>query len=98
MFKAQLRNTQIHFLLYLGLGFLAARVFLSSKEASLRLLLAVFLVCMLYALSDEFHQEFVTGRGWELIDLVADAVGILVGISLKLKADLTHFVRGRSSI
>lgn len=49
------------------------------------------LFCTLYALSDETHQLFVSGRAFELIDLALDFVGSLVGISLaKLGGMLSH--------
>lgn len=40
------------------------------------------LFCMLYALSDEVHQLFVSGRAFELIDLTLDFIGSLIGICL----------------
>lgn len=71
----------IHFTLYLVLGFLAARAVTPGKAAPPRkILLTAFLVCILYALSDEFHQEFVPGRGFEWVDLLADGVGIIFGL------------------
>ena len=71
----------IHFTLYFVLGFLAVRAFTPGKAAlSLKLLLTPFLVCILYALSDEFHQQFVPGRGFEWVDLLADVVGIISGL------------------
>lgn len=76
----------IHFSLYLVLGFLAVRALIAEKDITLPTLLAAFALCFLYALSDEFHQTFVPGRGFEWIDLLADGVGSVVGIVLKLKA------------
>ncbi len=47
------------------------------------------LFCVLYSLSDEIHQLFVNGRAFELIDLVLDIFGSLVGIYLaKLERSL----------
>ena len=37
---------------------------------------------MLYALSDEFHQTFIPTRSFEVLDLVADAAGILLALKL----------------
>jgi len=39
----------------------------------------VLLVGLTYALSDEFHQSFVSGRSADLLDLLADTAGISVG-------------------
>jgi VanZ family protein len=77
----------IHFTLYLALGFLAVSASIAEKEVTLPLLLSAFLVCILYALSDEFHQQFVPGRGFEWVDLLADGVGSVIGIVLKLKGE-----------
>ena len=35
---------------------------------------------MLYAFSDEFHQTFVPTRAFEVLDLVADGVGIFLAL------------------
>ena len=40
----------------------------------------VFLLAMLYAASDEFHQSFVKSRGPSLGDVMIDGGGILLGI------------------
>lgn len=39
-------------------------------------------VAALYGLSDEWHQSFVPGRSADLLDLVADAAGGLLGALL----------------
>ena len=39
----------------------------------------VALAVMLYGVSDEFHQHFVAGRTVEFFDVVADALGGLLG-------------------
>lgn len=40
---------------------------------------------LLYALSDEAHQAFVPGRTPDGIDLVADALGVVMGYGLFLR-------------
>lgn len=80
----------IHFVLYFVLGLLAGRAMLkdhhemSGQGRPLRTqtLLLVFALCFVYALSDEWHQTFVRGRGFEAADLLADALGILAGLGL----------------
>ena len=37
-------------------------------------------ICLLYAISDEFHQLFVLGRSCELRDVLIDVTGACVGI------------------
>lgn len=39
-----------------------------------------FILCALYAASDEFHQQFVDGRAPSLKDVSIDSVGALFGI------------------
>mgnify|MGYP001597391915 CR=1 FL=1 len=38
----------------------------------------VLIICILYALSDEFHQSFVMGRTSKLTDVGFDTVGMLL--------------------
>jgi VanZ family protein len=38
----------------------------------------VVLFCLLYGISDEFHQSFVPGRFPSVLDLVADTIGAVV--------------------
>ena len=40
--------------------------------------LLVVLFCLLYGISDEFHQSFVPGRFSSAFDLVADTIGAVV--------------------
>ena len=43
-----------------------------------------WLLAILYALSDEYHQLFVAGRNSSLVDVGIDAAGSLAAISLLL--------------
>jgi len=43
---------------------------------------AAFLLCALYALSDEIHQLFVSGRAFEWADIGVDALGAAAGCFL----------------
>ena len=40
--------------------------------------LLVVLFCLLYGISDEFHQSFVPGRFLSVLDMVADTIGAVV--------------------
>lgn len=67
----------LHFLLYMGFGFLLFLAFSSSSKVKIRryaFLLAV-VVAFLYGVSDEYHQSFVPNRTAEALDLVADTLG-----------------------
>jgi VanZ family protein len=70
----------VHVFLYAPLAALA--VFGLRRTTTLRAASAAgwgVLVTALYGLSDEFHQSFVPGRNSDWHDLVADAVGALLG-------------------
>jgi VanZ family protein len=58
------------------LGVLWARV-LGTRPHALPL---AFLLTMLYALTDEFHQSFVPGRHADPLDLLYDAVGAALAL------------------
>jgi VanZ family protein len=47
-----------------------------------RALLVAAAIAFVYALSDEYHQSFVEGRDADPLDVLADAVGIAVAVSL----------------
>jgi VanZ family protein len=49
---------------------------------SLRVLLTVFAIVTLYAVTDEIHQTFVAGRSGTPVDVLIDAAGALLGILL----------------
>jgi len=42
----------------------------------------VLLICVLYSISDEFHQAFVPDRGPQIKDVLIDGAGAIVGSSL----------------
>jgi len=71
----------IHLAAYAVLGVLACRAFatLPCLQGAFVLFVAAFIFALVFGLSDEWHQSFVPGRmadGW---DLLADAVGALLG-------------------
>ena len=65
-----------HLLEYLILGILVANMIKNHCKKTY----ISFLVCVLYAISDEVHQLFVVGRQCQLLDILIDALGSLVGI------------------
>lgn len=67
----------LHLPLFAGLGWVTLR----STRGSLALRFSVvFVACMAYALSDEWHQSFVPGRQFSLGDIVLDAIGVVLGL------------------
>ncbi|MCK6619127.1 MAG: VanZ family protein [Calditrichaceae bacterium] len=74
-----------HFLAYAAIGFLFARAFFfQSRFPGLRekYILATLAAGILFGVSDELHQYFVPGRVSDLYDLIADALGVVMGVFL----------------
>ncbi len=46
------------------------------------LVLFTFVFCLLYGISDEFHQSFIPGRTVSVYDLLADCAGTLMACAL----------------
>jgi VanZ family protein len=69
----------MHSVVFFILGILT---YISFKYSFTKTFLYSFIFCVLYALSDEIHQLFVSGRAFELIDLTLDFIGSSVGICL----------------
>jgi VanZ family protein len=70
-----------HLIAFGILGFFA----MGSRQAShegypTRQVWQVALVVMLYGILDEFHQYFVPGRSADVYDVLADAIGGLLGV------------------
>lgn len=73
-----------HFSIYTLLGFLLMS-FVSTyhlkedKRIGISLLIGI-----LYAITDEIHQKFVSGRSCQITDVIIDSMGVLLGILLLL--------------
>jgi VanZ family protein len=73
----------VHIALYGLLGGLCARGFVRGSGWGLWPVLGLAaLLSTLYGVSDELHQAFVPGRNSDWHDVVADAVGSLLGAAL----------------
>ena len=72
-----------HIFAYFVLGILTFnalwRVDLSKFKFNYPLGLSI-IVCALYAVSDEFHQLFVSGRSGEIRDIIIDSCAATVGV------------------
>ena len=78
-----------HFLAYGLLAAAALYTFGSLLQGRLRpggLGLLVVVFCILYGISDEFHQSFVPMRDVSAGDVVADSIGALCTVLLWLRA------------
>ena len=70
-----------HFIGYMILGILASGLILQYENINKKYPLA-FLICVVYAISDEIHQLFVPGRAGQIRDVLIDSAGSLLGIIL----------------
>lgn len=71
-----------HLTAYFILGILVLHAFRSFKMIFWRRLLIAFIICVMYAISDEVHQLFIPGRSGEVRDVLIDSVGAAGGIGV----------------
>ena len=72
----------IHVAAYAGLGALTARATAKGvRNVSWRAVLLAIVIATLYGVSDEYHQRFVPGRSFDVLDMVADTIGSVIGAS-----------------
>jgi len=77
---AELLGRVLHISEYAILALLTARAMFRYREVRLASLVLVLGLTELYALSDEIHQLFVPGRTFQLMDLVLDLLGGVIGL------------------
>lgn len=77
-FSVDIVRTAAHCLEFAGLAVLLFNAFYWSYDRFRPLL--TFAVSALYAVSDEVHQLFVEGRSCQLIDILIDSLGAVLGI------------------
>lgn len=71
-----------HFIIYFFLGIFALLPLkLTNLKRSTSAVIALA-VCMTYAVTDEYHQLFVDGRGAQLKDIFIDWAGAATGIAV----------------
>lgn len=68
-----------HGLEYLVLALLVANVFRCFSKKPKEVFITILFICLLYAVSDEFHQSFVPGRSSMVSDVLIDFGGSLIG-------------------
>lgn len=70
-----------HFSIYAMLGLLTTNFMLTieKRKTYIKVILAL-LFCVIYAITDEFHQTFIAGRSGRIIDVFVDTLGALTGI------------------
>ena len=43
-----------------------------------KIIIMSFIICVLYACTDEFHQLFINGRSGEMLDVLIDSIGVIL--------------------
>lgn len=77
-----------HFSEYMTLGFFSfsylSNFFIENSKIKdfKKTVILSFLFSVIYASTDEFHQTFVVGRDGNIVDVLIDSSGSLVGILL----------------
>jgi len=78
----------VHFLSFIALSTLLVRALLAQKHfngypsSSKAALLYAILICLAYAIIDEWHQSFSSTRMVEALDVLADWFGSFAGVWL----------------
>lgn len=71
-----------HIFLYFVLGMLIFNVLKEYKLGTKKLVGFSILFAGLYAITDEIHQTFVSGRSAEVRDVLIDTIGASIGVAL----------------
>lgn len=68
-----------HFIAFftLGISFLFAALN-TTKLSITKIIILNFIICSIYGGLDEYHQTFILGREADILDWVADSVGVIV--------------------
>ena len=86
-----LRKTA-HFTEYLVLALIFYKAIVVSSAKTKNSLKITLIFCFLYAVSDEVHQIFVSGRAFAVKDIIIDTAGATLGVSTIY---LTKFIKTR---
>ena len=67
-----------HAFMYMILAFLVSGVFFTFNKRGKDAIIYILFICLFYAVTDEFHQSFVPGRGSLVSDVLVDFGGALI--------------------
>lgn len=73
-----------HFSIYTLLGIWLLNEMNTFKISTLKRIIVCLFFGAMYAISDEFHQSFISGRSQEIRDVCIDTCGVLFGCILVL--------------
>ena len=84
--RVPFRDKGVHFVEYGTLGALLAHALRATypRAHSLWIWILATIATVLWGALDEIHQAFVPGRNSDVVDLMADAVGAVVGAAVYL--------------
>jgi VanZ family protein len=74
-----------HMTEYAVLTFLWWRALATTATSPRNALVLAYAITVAYAMTDEFHQTFVTGRHGSPVDVLIDAVGAGIGAAFVLR-------------
>lgn len=89
-----------HFSIYALLGILTTNFMLAveNKKMNKKIILALFF-CIIYAITDEFHQTFIPGRIGEIRDVLIDTSGATIGILFTIATTkITRKIKNRKDM
>lgn len=85
-----------HFVIYTLLGGTLFIGFYSSLLKKRKAILLALIMSVGYAITDEWHQHYITGRGPQVTDIYLDSMGALSGILLAVCClSIWHALRNR---
>ena len=68
-----------HFSLYALVGFLLMSLLITYNINEKNKIISTVTIGAIYAISDEFHQSFISGRSGQVSDVFLDTLGVSVG-------------------
>lgn len=76
-----LTDKHMHFAAYAGLAAVTLRALAKArwKQVTVGAVCGAILISTLYGVSDEYHQLYVPGRSFDRLDMIADAIGSVLG-------------------
>ena len=70
-----------HGFMYMILAFLVSSVLFIFNKRGKDAIVYILFICLFYAVTDEFHQSFVSGRTSLVSDVLIDFGGALIGLT-----------------
>jgi len=80
----QFTDKHVHFLVFAGLAVVLVRALAKGhwSDVTIAIGMQATVLAIVYGATDEWHQSFVPGRVADLLDLAADAMGVVAAVGL----------------